>query len=120
MFVDAVLRLFIIEPKSAVQWKEKTDEEKQEDVPDIRDEDSVPKPSPLKAFLGLCWNLRAITSMLIAFAVGIYMGGILDGALTLKVKDASQVLRSDCIHYANLRSVHSDTASTRKELDSSS
>lgn len=81
----------IVEPKSAAKWQEPIEPEKKE-APVIED-DGAPKPSPAKAFLGLCINVRALTSMLISFSVGIYMGGILDGALTLKVKDVSSFNR---------------------------
>lgn len=92
--MDAVLRLLIVEPKAAAQWKEPAEEETK---PTLED-DNLPKPSSAQAFLGLCFNARALTSLLISFSVGIYMGGVLDGALTLKVKDVrrSQLNRRHC------------------------
>ena len=86
--MDAVLRLLIVEPKAAAKWKQ-PEEQDIKKAPVAIVDDSSPKPSSTKAFLGLCVNSRALTSMLIAFSVGIYMGGILDGALTLKVRDVS-------------------------------
>jgi len=83
--VDAILRLVMVEPKNAIKWKQPTDEDAT--VPPVVQDDDTLKPSPAMAFLGLCYNTRALTSMLISFAVGIYMGGILNGALTLKLKD---------------------------------
>lgn len=85
--MDAILRLVMIEPKKAVKWKESAVDNIP--APLVVQDDGTPKPSPTMAFLGLCYNTRALTSMLISFSVGIYMGGILDGALTLKLKDVS-------------------------------
>jgi hypothetical protein len=79
----------MIEPKKAVKWKESAEDDIP--APVVVQDDGTPKPSPTMAFLGLCYNTRALTSMLISFSVGIYMGGILDGALTLKLKDVSLV-----------------------------
>lgn len=92
--VDALLRLIMIEPKNAEKWKEPSDASTIIPPEPIQDNEH-PEPSPAMAFLGLCYNLRALTSMLISFAVGIYMGGLLDGALTLKVKNVGIVASSD-------------------------
>lgn len=78
----------MIEPKSAEKWREPSETAATVPPEPIQSEEAK-EPSPVMAFLGLCYNLRALTSMLISFAVGIYMGGLLDGALTLKVKEVS-------------------------------
>lgn len=84
----------MIEPKNAVKWKDPVEAETE--AFNNTDEGDAAKPSPVMAFLGLCYNTRALTSMLISFAVGIYMGGLLDGALTLKVKEVRLLAVNPC------------------------
>lgn len=43
------------------------------------------KPTNVAAFLKVCVDPRAAVSMMISFALGIYIGGVLDSALTLRL-----------------------------------
>lgn len=116
--VDAIMRLIIVEPKYARKWREH-DEQAAQAPGSVATApiDTAPIPSPARAFLSLSYNMRAITSMLISFAVGIYTGGVLDGALTLKLNDVGANGGPNVtLHAANpVSQTPSATVSTRKE-----
>ena len=83
--IDFLLRIVIIEPHKVAKWKESA-----ETAASLENSDSSPrppsrKPTSMKAFLGLFLNSRALVSAAISFAFGIYVGGALDGALTLRL-----------------------------------
>lgn len=71
--VDFALRIAIIEPHRAWKWR-----------PGAKPP-AKRKPATLKAYLRLLYDPRAAVSFFISFTVGIYFGGVLDSAMTLRL-----------------------------------
>ena len=91
---DFILRIAVIEVGKASQWIEKpvsaADAEAARVAGEIQGTHRG-KHVTAKAFAGILRNLRAWVSLAISLALGVYMGGTLDAAMTLRLNQVRRV-----------------------------